>query len=260
MLGILLGTAAGDRIGGPVRMALHVAESLIERQRFDPQDLLTRYLAWYREGAFDTGPVAGRVLELISAGMAPAEAVEAVHIERRGYTAGCNAAHRIAPLAMAAFIPNEGLACAAQHEAALTHRHPLAGDVAAAVAVLCRQLALGVPWQASIARAAAGRLPETADALRSESPRSLLKPRGHAPEVLRAAVHFVGRSADFQTALREALRFAGPPNYAPVLVGAIAGARWGEHAIPPEELAHCPVRERLWAAAERLASGWGQIV
>ena len=54
--GVLLGLAAGDRNGGPIRMAVRLAESLSERWRFDPDDILTRYLAWWRDGAFDTGP------------------------------------------------------------------------------------------------------------------------------------------------------------------------------------------------------------
>jgi ADP-ribosylglycohydrolase len=52
-----------------------------------------------------------------------------------GMTAGCNPAHRCAPLAMAPFVPDEELAERALQEARLTHHHPLAGDVAAAVAV-----------------------------------------------------------------------------------------------------------------------------
>ena len=53
--GVLLGLAAGDRNGGPIRMAVRLAESLSERRRFDPEDILSRYLAWWRDGAFDTG-------------------------------------------------------------------------------------------------------------------------------------------------------------------------------------------------------------
>jgi ADP-ribosylglycohydrolase len=67
--GTLLGLAAGDRIGGPIRMALRVAESLIDRRGFDAADVAARYLAWWREGAFDTGPTGGRVLALAASGL-----------------------------------------------------------------------------------------------------------------------------------------------------------------------------------------------
>lgn len=38
IVGLLLGLAAGDRIGGPVRMALRVAESLRDRSGLDVSD------------------------------------------------------------------------------------------------------------------------------------------------------------------------------------------------------------------------------
>ena len=98
--GVLIGLAAGDRIGGPVRMAIRLAESLLERGAFDCSDVAARYQAWWREGAFDTGPVAARVFELVASGYSFDAASERVHLLTDGETAGCNPAHRSAPLAM----------------------------------------------------------------------------------------------------------------------------------------------------------------
>src|SRR6516165_8118787 len=105
--GVLLGLAAGDRNGGPIRMAVRLAESLLELGRFDPQDIVARYLRWWREGAFDTGPVSGRALELMASGMPALEATAQVHREFGGKTAGCNPAHRSPPLSMLATIADE---------------------------------------------------------------------------------------------------------------------------------------------------------
>src|SRR5882672_6432981 len=96
--GVLIGLAAGDRIGGPIRMALRLAESLLACGGFDPSDTLERYLRWWREGAFDTGPVSERALKLMASGMPAPEAVAQVHREFGGKTAGCNPAHRSPPL------------------------------------------------------------------------------------------------------------------------------------------------------------------
>ena len=131
--GVLLGLAAGGRNGGPVRMAVRLAESLLALGRFNPADIVARYLRWWREGAFDTGPVSGRALELMAAGMSPSEAPAQVHRESGGRTAGCNPAHRSSPLAMLAALADEALPGCAVTEARLTHHDPLAGDVAAAV-------------------------------------------------------------------------------------------------------------------------------
>ena len=79
---------------------------------------------------------------------------------------------------------------------------------------------------------------------------------GYAPDVLRAALFFVGTSACFTEALDRSLAFAGLSNYCPVLVGAVAGARWGASAIPPSALAHVDILPRVRATAEALAAGW----
>lgn len=250
--GALLGLAAGDRNGGPVRMAIRLGESLVERGRFDPGDILSRYVAWRREGAFDTGPVAAMVLAHVASGVPVEDAVRRVHEASGGMTAGCNPAHRCAPLAMAMFLGDGELPGAAIREAGLTHHDPLAGDVAAAVAVLCRSLIRGEPWGKALETSAGGRSPETVRAL-ARPDTEPLRPGGYAPDVLRAAVRFVGQHGTFEDALAASLGFAGPANYCPVLVGAIAGARWGASGIPPEALVHCGLSDVVRRLADRLA-------
>jgi ADP-ribosylglycohydrolase len=254
--GLLLGLAAGDRIGGPVRMALRVAESLAERGAFLADDIARRYLEWWREGAFDTGPMAKRTFEMAAAGMEMTRAALRVHEETGGMTAGCNPAHRSTPLAMCAAIPTDDLPAACAGEAALTHVHPLAGDVAAAAAMLCRSLILGATWPDALARAARQRLPETQQAL---DPALEAAPSrgGFAPEVLQAAVHHVGQAGSLPEALRSSIDFAGPPNFSPVLVGSIGGARWGASQVDGSLLRHhADLEGRLRAVAEDLARGW----
>jgi len=252
--GVLLGLAAGDRNGGPTELAVRLAESLAERIAFDGDDVLARYLAWWREGAFDTGPVAALVLEQVVCGVPVDKAVAQADRELDGQTAGCNPAHRAGPLAMAAFLDDAIVGDCAVREAALTHAHPLAGDVAAAVVVLCRALVRGYGWGAALRFAAADRLAATIRALRpADSPKSLAR-GGFAPDVLQAAVYFVTANVSFDAALAASLTFAGPANYCPVLVGSIGGARWGASAIHDQHLAHCRDRARIDAAAARLAA------
>jgi ADP-ribosylglycohydrolase len=255
--GVLIGMAAGDRIGGPLRMTLCLAESVNERSRYDQEDLLARYLAWWREGGVDTGPISARVFHLIESHIAGEEAIARTHAESGGLTAGCNPAHRSPPLAMAAFLPEEQLPDLAARQAALTHRDPLAGDVAAATVMLCRRLIQGEDWPSALQQAAVGREERTRTALQGESCLPLRR-NGFAPEVLRAAVSFVSTCKRFDSALMAAMEFAGPANYCPVLVGAFAGARWGAEAIPEKMLTHCNIRERVQAAAEALADSWPQ--
>ena len=255
-IGVLVGLAAGDRVGGPIRMALRVAESLRDRGEFDPSDIGRRYLDWWSEGAVDTGPTVARVLSLAASGLPFDQAATRVDQLTGGMTAGCNPAHRAAPLAMCAALPDDGLARAALAEALLTHRNRLAGDVAAAVVCLCRALIRGVAWQAALEWAADGRGPETRRALATNSPR-LLSRDGFAPNVLAAAVYFVGASSAFPEALTLSVEFAGRPNYCPVLVGSIGGARWGRAGIEESSLAHPrALLQEVEAVARDLAGPW----
>lgn len=254
--GILLGLYAGDRNGGPIRMALELAEYLLAcGRRFRTEELLQRYVSWLLREGFDTGPVAQRVFTLISRGVAPQEAVLMTHHELHGRTAGCNPAHRVAPLGMSAHLPDDELPMLAFQEARLTHRDPLAGKVAAAVVVLCRALVRGERWDLCLRKAS-----RHCDVVSPEAweggtePR--LSPSGFAPEVLQAAVFFVGTCRDLETALARSLAFAGPANYCPVLVGAIAGARWGASRIPPSCLRTSPILRRVELAADALSASW----
>lgn len=244
--GVLVGLAAGDRIGGPIRMAVRLAESLLDCGGFNSTDILNRYLAWWREGAFDTGPVSDRAFALLAADKPVQDATAQVHREFSGMTAGCNPAHRSPPLSMLAAIPDKDLAAYAMTEAGLTHYDLMAGEIAATVNKFCRALIRGVDWNVALRQY--GGFDD------QEGPGSN---GGFAPDVLRAAVYFVNKSACFALALDRSLAFAGPANYCPVLVGAIAGVRWGASAVSPSSLAHVDIMPRVRAAAAALAGGWG---
>ncbi|SMP46011.1 ADP-ribosylglycohydrolase [Desulfonatronum zhilinae] len=236
VIGLLLGLAVGDRNRGPTAMALHLAESLLERNGYDADDIGARYLQWWREGAYDTGPTAAGVLSLVNAGQTWEQAARNAD-HALGGPAGCNPAHRCAPLAICHQIMDSELSEVAFREARLTHLHPLSGDVAAAMSCLCRELVKGVSWPNALALAAQDRLEATQRALRTGTPEKLSR-SGFAPDVLHAAIHFVDTSTTLPLALTRSIAFAGPANYCPVLAGAIAGARWGCAGISEADLQH----------------------
>lgn len=249
---VLLGLAAGDRIGGPTQMALRVAESLADYGRFDPGDILSRYLTWWREEGFDTGPTADEVFRKVTSGVAPLEACREVDREAGGLTAGCNPAHRSIALAFAVELADAEIVKAAMHEARLTHWHPLAGDVAAATVRICRASIRGSSWADALNESSDGRLPETQHAF-ADTEVDDLSTAGYAPEVLQAALWFVGHSAGLEEALQRAIAFAGPANYCPVLVGSLGGARWGVGALSHAWYSHHgPAVERIHKVSSRL--------
>lgn len=253
---IVAGLAAGDLHGGPLAMARCLARSLSQRQGFVARDVLDRYLAWWREDGDDTGPVAAQVFGRIEDGAAPEEAVLLTDKALGGLTAGVNPAHRAgAILALASFLPDDELVAIAHAEAALTHAHPLAGGTSAAMAVLCRQLLRGATWAEALATAAAASSPEIATALLA--PDAPCSPGGFSPHALTAAIVLVGGTAGPAEALAASFRFAGRANYAPVLVGALAGARWWPEALqawPPADVPEFEALVRGWVPQESLVS------
>lgn len=254
--GLLLGLAAGDYNGGPIRLAIRLAKSLHDRGGFDVSNVGKRYLNWWNKGAFDTGPTTAKVLSLVATGVSFEKATVQVDQKANGMTAGCNPAHRSAVLAMCVNISNEQLADTALAEACLTHRHPLAGDVAAATTRLCRALIRGTPWPEALEWAGENRLSETQQALKSNSDEGLSM-GGFAPDVLAAAIYFTQSSNSFSEALRRSLDFAGPENYCPVLAGSIGGAKWGQSQIDVA-CHHYPrdLMPQLLSVAQNLVEGW----
>ena len=237
--GVLYGLAAGDRIGGPLRMALCLSESLIAEPGFQAEGVFKRYSAWYFDGGFDTGPTASQVFRLVAQGMTVKEAVQLVDKRARGYTAGCNPMHRAIVLALSADITDDDLEEIARQEASLTHHHPLAGEVSATSVRLCRYLIQGMLLDEALEQV------DTRDWLNRPLSRG-----GYSPDVFCTAISFLKHNDNFDHVVSNAIEFAGSANYCPVTTGALAGAIYGAGAISDHMISHCKIRDQV----ERVAT------
>lgn len=224
--GIWDGLLKSDRSGGVRVMAEMLKESIEMNRSFDPDDVFERYFSQWSKVRYDAGPTVHRVFELVHGGVNRIRAVEMVDNEASGFTAGCNPAHRASVISMMTFLPSDTVAELARAEARLTHLHPDAGEASAAVVLLCRHLIDGADWQEAVYQAS--------KEVDGKSKLSLLLPDsgpldkgGYAPEVLRAAVSIVQNCSDFESSLNASFKFSYPGHYCPILVGVIAGARWG---------------------------------
>ena len=65
---ILEGVKKGDQIGGPYELSNILANSLQANHGFNKDDLTKRYLEWWKEDAFDTGPTYASVFTNILKG------------------------------------------------------------------------------------------------------------------------------------------------------------------------------------------------
>jgi ADP-ribosylglycohydrolase len=211
---ILDGYKRGDKNGGPTELAKILSNSLLASNGFNKNDLVKRYHHWWNTDAFDTGPTFAMVFQKLTKGYSIEEASKKIDKQLNGATAGCGPAHRISPIAGYTKIPTNQLVDYARQEAAITHYHPMAGNCSAIMALLCRYLIEGNSWIES------KKIVKQNEDLKStwiKIEKANLNNGGYVLDVMHSAMFFLDR----KNSLEDALSFAGPANYCPVIVGII---------------------------------------
>ena len=211
---ILQGIKEGDQIGGPYELAKIFSQHLHTNNGFKEDDLRIKYLSWWKEGAFDTGPTYASVFNKIENGMDPLLAAEKVHEEFGFNTAGCGPTHRATPLAGMLTIPTDDLIDVARKEAKITHFHDDAGNGSAVVILLCRYLLEGKSYEN-----AKELVSDNIDLKDSWAKihKANLKPDGYVFNVIHSALHFIENNKS----LNDTFQFAGKSNYCPIIFSVI---------------------------------------
>jgi ADP-ribosylglycohydrolase len=293
--GALLGLAAGDALGtsvefaapgtfepvtalrggGPFRlkagewtddtsMALCLAESLVERDGFDPQDQLHRYCRWYREGylssngrCFDIGNITRDALHEYERTLQPYPG----RTDR--YAAGNGSLMRLAPVALFfAYDPRTAVRQAA-NSSRTTHGAPVAVDACRYFAGLVLGALQGLPrpqllspvfspvrslWREEpldpeIAEVAAG-------SFMGRDGREITG-TGHVVRTLEAALWAFAHSETFAEGALKVVNLGNDADTTGAVYGQLAGAYYGEAAIPAEWRDPLALRARI----EELADG-----
>jgi len=244
-----MGLCAGDRNGGPIRMALKIASSLIENRGFSRSDIINRYKNWYLgppfdpEKSFDTGETFQKIFRVFTAG----GDIEKIANEVNSF--GVNSCHRAIAIPCYYGFSNDEILNIVHQEGTITHTNDIAIQASKAYVSICRYLILGYSIEESLKKTQKLQcITEWGlmNILRMET-RELhqLSKDGNAIVTLEAALWFLIHTKDFTSALHESLEFAGSNNYCPVLVGAMAGSYYGFHAIQKEDYEHEIVIERV---------------
>jgi ADP-ribosyl-[dinitrogen reductase] hydrolase len=295
-LGCLLGLAAGDAVGaslefkppgsfvplqdmqgvGPFHlqagewtddtsMALCLAESLIERQGFDPGDQMERYLRWHRQGHLSSN---GRCFDI---GNTVRQALESFERNREPYcgssdpySAGNGSLMRLAPVAMF-YASKPALAirkCA--DSSRTTHAAPAALDacryfgglLVGALNGASKQDLLGKgyspieelwgsqPMVPEIRQIANG-------SFKDKGPPEI-KGSGYVVRSLEAALWAFHHCGDFQEGCLLAANLGDDADTTAAIYGQLAGAYYGAQGIPQAWLDKLALREIIQAYALRL--------
>ena len=211
---ILMSIKFGDQIGGPYQLAKILTTNIKENEGFNATDLTNKYLEWWKNGAFDTGPTFASVFTKIECGMSHNEAVLATHKQFDGNTAGCGPAHRASPLAGFEYIMTDNLIQVARDEAKITHYHEDAGNGSAIVVMLCRHLLEGKSFEE------AQELISRNNELKQswvKVQNAELTPDGYIFNVIHSAIYFIKENKS----LEDTFKFAGKANYCPILYSVI---------------------------------------
>jgi ADP-ribosylglycohydrolase len=244
-------------------MALCLAESLVERNAFDPHDQMTRYVRWWREGhwsstgtCFDIGNTTRAALARFEAGGGPFAGSADVN------SAGNGSLMRLAPVALRyAYDPAHAVRYAA-HSSRTTHAAREAVDACRYFAALLvgalmghdksellsdRFAARGVDWSLQPLAPAIDAI--AAGSFREKTEHEI-RASGYVVHTLEAALWAFSRTSNFRDGALLAVNLGEDADTTAAVYGQLAGAYYGAHAIPENWRSKVVKREEI----ERLAS------
>lgn len=265
-------------------MALCLAESLVEKQGFDPADQMQRYLRWYQDGYLSS---TGHCFDIGTTTRAALLAFEQTGEPYSGSThptaAGNGSIMRLAPVPMAyANQPRLALERAAD-SSRTTHGAVAAVDACRYFAGLITGALLGVDketllsahycpvpdyWQAQplapeIDAVAAGSFkrlqpPQPASG-GLPSPEPVIQGSGYVVKSLEAALWAFYRSTTFAEGCLLAVNLGDDADTTGAVYGQLAGAYYGEAALPAKWREKLTMRPRIESLAEQLYN-LGQLI
>ena len=272
--GSLIGMACGDAIGtsvefrprgsfppvtdmcggGPFRlnpgewtddtsMALCIAESLIEKGEFDPDDQMARYLKWAEDGHLSsTG-------ECFDIGVTVSKALESFKISHNPYsgpqdpeTAGNGCIMRLAPIPIFYFPDTAAVIQFSAQSSRTTHGARECIDAAKLFGVMLYEALAGKTKEQILFESVnilqsdplMPRISEIANGKYRDKSVDQIRGSGYVVESLEAALWCFYKTEDFKEAILLAANLGEDADTTAAVCGQIAGAFYGEQEIPIE--------------------------
>lgn len=237
-------------------MALALADSLIACDALDEQDLMTRFVSWWKEGAysstgtcFDIGTtVRGALSRFQQMGDPVAGSTDPM-------SAGNGSLMRLSPVALRYWSDREALRDVAARQSWTTHGAAEAVDACIAFANILADAIEGSP-RSKVLRDRKGNWSATISDILGGSwrgkPRSTIQSSGYVAHSLEAALWCVGRTGSFAEAVLLAANLGGDADTVAAITGQLAGALYGHSGIPDEWRARLHGHDRIHATAASL--------
>jgi ADP-ribosyl-[dinitrogen reductase] hydrolase len=237
-------------------MALALAESLGQRNDFDPVDLMNRFVNWMDYGlysctgiCFDIGITTRLALNRYKEGGNPFAGSTDPH------TAGNGSLMRLSPVAIRYWNDPATLARTSALQSRTTHGAVEAVDACIGFSHLLSEAISGV----AKADVLAPRTMELSPAIEGifagswrDAPRERIRSTGYVVHSLEAAIWCVAHAEDFGEAVLLAANLGDDADTVAAITGQLAGALWGKSGIPIDWLTRLAWRDELEQAATRL--------
>lgn len=291
--GVLLGLACGDALGRPVEFksasaittkygqldemvgygtwnqpegtvtddteqALCIAQSLIERREFDPDDIADRFVAWYDSGPFDIGRMTAKAISRLKHGDAWNEAGRHVwENSPEGQNAGNGSVMRCAPLAIPYTNDFDRLVETSQQSSEITHADPRCTYGCAVLNLTIAGVLIGTasPLRNALDRIDPDAPTELVAALKplacGETPDSL-ETSGYVVHSLQTALHTALSAETAEEAIVAGVNRGGDTDTIGAITGAVAGARFGASTLPEQWIFALNDSDRLADIADQL--------
>jgi ADP-ribosyl-[dinitrogen reductase] hydrolase len=239
-------------------MALALADSLAATGVFDAEDLMQRFVRWWRRGEYS---VTGRCFDI---GITTSRALARFERDGNPYAgsrdpdaAGNGSLMRLAPVA----IWGVGREVAdvrdvARRQSETTHAAPACLDACEAAAVLLHTLICGGSFEAAVAD---GRAVDAVEPIATilaggwrAKARNEIRSSGYVAHSLEAALWCVARTEDFRSSVLLAANLGDDADTTAAITGQIAGSLYGASGIPADWLDKLAWRERITEIADRL--------
>jgi ADP-ribosyl-[dinitrogen reductase] hydrolase len=238
-------------------MMLCLAESLADAGDLAPEDTMARYLAWFDGRPRDVSLTVRTVMLSLRAGTPWDLASRRAYEILGSSTAGNGSLMRCVPLALRYVADADMRRECSRRESTLTHFDTLAGWACAAfndlvVAAMTGELSeLAVPIAASLREEDDRVSASVREALQAEPEE--IHSSAFVLDSLKLALWSVVRTSSFEDALVVTVNLGGDADTNGAITGALAGAAYGEAAIPDRWTAPLLVAARVRDVADRLA-------
>jgi len=267
--GCLVGLAVGDALGAPVEglgpeeiqrrygrvtelmgggwlglgpgewtddtaMMLCIARSIVDKGRFDPNDVAQKFLGWFEAGALGIGRTTYVALEALRRGASWQDAGRMAHDRLGGLSAGNGSIMRCAPIALLDGKDPERLIRDSIDSSLITHWDPRACWGAVALNLAISQLIY--KGRDGLVEGVVGRI-DNADVRQAVAEVAGMRVEGIVPsgfvlDTLQAALWCFLNTSSFEDALVTAVNLGGDTDTIGAVCGALAGACYGLGEIP----------------------------